>query len=1278
MGGFFGGGGNNISTSETPAAGVKFQSSSYGAMIPIVYGKTRIAPNIVWYGDFVAVPHTSTQSGGGKGGGQSYSNTTYTYTASFMLGLCEGPIQSVGKAWIGTSSQDATNKFAQLHGGYDQMPWSYLQGAHPDQAVAYRGLALVAANGYDLGTSPNLPNHNFEVTGALTFDAETGTYGANPKDIIWDLLQNQHYGVPGIDAGWLGDWQAYSNYCIATGLLLSPAYTSQTAANQMIEDLVNATNSGIYFSEAKIKIVPYGDASAYGNGVTYTPDFGEMPSIGDDDFQPSDSEDPVIVVRNGIGQTRNASSSAVAYNQFTIEYLDRENDYNVATITVQDQAHIDTYGLRPASVMQYHQIVDGSVAATVVQIALQRSISIRNQYKFKLGWQWCGLEPTDIVCLNDSVLGLVDYPVRLLSAEEDDAGVISFVAEDAPLGAFSHVKHTPPSGQGYSANTIIAPGSTHEPVIFQPTNAMTAPNAELWIAASGGEFWGGCEVWASDSNYAYKRIGVIYNPARHGVLTQSLPDGTDPDTTHTLYADLTASRGQLLSGSQADADNLVTLLWVDGEIMSYETANLSGQYQYGLTYLRRGQLGSESTSHPQGAKLARLDDAIFKYVLPQNRIGSTLWIKLPAFNIYGQGLQSLDQATAYSFTPEGAKPNPLTSLATTSGTFEVTINWAFSQGQLDRDYTEIWASTTQNFADAKILTSAKSPSSQFAHVGLYPGTKWYYWGRVVDTSGNYSDFLPSTTQSGIEGAASTNADDILAALEKAIGLQQLADEIAQPIGKIDALDFASTWEQSNNQVLKDGLTALKSQASLQASAQVTTEKTERTQDNAALAQQITTVAATAGQALAAVQTEQTARASGDNALAQSVVAVQARLNTGDYAAVKETVTATASALDGVKAKYLLQVDANGHVSAINLQSGDDGGSMVFLADKFMMAKPDGTGASPLLEIGTVNGVNVLGFKGALIGASGTFSGALQAASGTFLGELQAATGSFAGSLMAGVLDFSALAGHTENRSSPGVYYFTLAADESRIRYQIMAGGGGGAMGHGGEWNEAAGGGGGGGAGEYRTGTIELSPGTQIRVIVGSGGAGGTTPYNVGYYDNWPANGSAGTYSSVDYWNGSSWVTLVSANPGQGGSAAPFNHWGGGGQNGWFTAGSGGSGYPSGASAVGGNAENGASAAGGAGASTVWGRGGSPGYPNAGWGGAGTGYGAGGGGAAGTHEWSGDSAWNRGSSGGGGSGTGGKAIIEFFNPNTVVLRSEFITLSQRVTAIENRLVTAGIS
>src|SRR6201996_4827708 len=90
-------------------SGLQLQSSAYGKVIPIVYGTTRIAPNLIWYGDFVATPHTSNSSsgggkggvtggGGGKGGGGSGS-TTYTYSAAVALGLCEGPIAGIGNVW---------------------------------------------------------------------------------------------------------------------------------------------------------------------------------------------------------------------------------------------------------------------------------------------------------------------------------------------------------------------------------------------------------------------------------------------------------------------------------------------------------------------------------------------------------------------------------------------------------------------------------------------------------------------------------------------------------------------------------------------------------------------------------------------------------------------------------------------------------------------------------------------------------------------------------------------------------------------------------------------------------------------------------------------------------------------------------------------------------------------------------------------------------------------------------------------------------------------------
>ncbi len=307
------------------------------------------------------------------------------------------------------------------------------------------------------------------------------------------------------------------------------------------------------------------------------------------------------------------------------------------------------------------------------------------------------------------------------------------------------------------------------------------------------------------------------------------------------------------------------------------------------------------------------------------------------------------------------------------------------------------------------------------------------------------------------------------------------------------------------------------------------------------------------------------------------------------------------------------------------------------------------------------------FSGQLIGASGTFSGNLQAASGTFIGELIAATGTFGGKLMAGVIDLGSLTGRSEPRTSPGVYYFALASDESRVRYQLMAGGGGGGSGKGGEWNTPAGGGGGGGAGQLVSGTLELPPGTQIRVIVGYGGAGA---------NSWASSGASGTYSSIAYWTGSYWQDLRVANPGGGGAGAPIIYYDNADND--CVNGGGGGGYPGGGQGPNGDTADGGAAAGGNGASTVWGGGGGAGWPNVGWGSNGSGFGSGGGGGAGYHGWRHSGAdWNHGLFGGGGAGMGGKAIIEFFNPNTVVLRGEYTALDQRVTSIEQRLTTAGI-
>lgn len=72
------------------------QSSAYGAPIPIIFGTQRVAGNVIWAAD--AEEHAHTEGQGGKGG-PSQDLTTYSYTRSFAVAICEGPIVGIRRIW---------------------------------------------------------------------------------------------------------------------------------------------------------------------------------------------------------------------------------------------------------------------------------------------------------------------------------------------------------------------------------------------------------------------------------------------------------------------------------------------------------------------------------------------------------------------------------------------------------------------------------------------------------------------------------------------------------------------------------------------------------------------------------------------------------------------------------------------------------------------------------------------------------------------------------------------------------------------------------------------------------------------------------------------------------------------------------------------------------------------------------------------------------------------------------------------------------------------------
>lgn len=137
------------------------QTSTYGTAIPRIYGTIATLGNIFWLqGDrLTEVATVSKQKSGGKGGGGKSTVTTYSYFATFAVGLCQGEIAGVRRIWVGSnliydagsddvstiaaSNQIATG-FKIYFGSETQTPDQRMQADKGvDNTPAYRGLAYI-------------------------------------------------------------------------------------------------------------------------------------------------------------------------------------------------------------------------------------------------------------------------------------------------------------------------------------------------------------------------------------------------------------------------------------------------------------------------------------------------------------------------------------------------------------------------------------------------------------------------------------------------------------------------------------------------------------------------------------------------------------------------------------------------------------------------------------------------------------------------------------------------------------------------------------------------------------------------------------------------------------------------------------------------------------------------------------------------------------------------------------------------------------------------------
>lgn len=201
------------------------------------------------------------------------------------------------------------------------------------------------------------------------------------------------------------------------------------------------------------------------------------------------------------------------------------------------------------------------------------------------------------------------------------------------------------------------------------------------------------------------------------------------------------------------------------------------------------------------------------------RWGSSEWVKIPRTGeqvadvrgiysgqylarvraVSAQGVQSLPTNSVLTTLEGKTSPPPvLAFLNTTPIVFGIRLDWGFPAGSSDALLTEIRYGTTNDLNLAQSLGTHAYPTATTTLQGLAAGRNLFFWGRLIDKTGNVGEWLGP-----IMGTSSADADEILDYLTGQITETELGSYLTSEIDKISGVGPGSV-----NQRIEDAVASV--------------------------------------------------------------------------------------------------------------------------------------------------------------------------------------------------------------------------------------------------------------------------------------------------------------------------------------------------------------------------------------------------------------------------------------------------------------------------------------
>ncbi|HIE5947119.1 TPA: phage tail protein [Burkholderia cepacia] len=731
-----------------------------------------------------------------------------------------------------------------------------------DRKLRYPMTALVGMT-FDARSFSQVPVRSYHIRGLIVrvpsnYDPETRTYSGpwngtfkpawtnNPAWIFYDLLLNDRYGLgKTVDASMIDKWGLYeiARYCdvmVSDGRGgVEPRFT----CNCVIQSVADA-----------YKVLQ--DIASVFRGISY---WGPGAVVASADM-PSD---PVYVytAANVIdGAFRYVGSERkTRYTVALVSYNDPSNQYKQAVEYVPDDDGIARYGVIKTQVTAF------GCTSQAQAHRLGRWLLLTSRYEsgtvsFKVGMDGVLVGPGQVIAIADPRKAGRRIGGRIRAAA-GNVVTLDKAPTVAPGDRFTAIL---PSGvaQYRAVKSVngdvltLADRFDADPVpgaVWMLENAEVAAQLYRVVSVQEGD---------DDGRIEYTITATMHEPGKYAAIDDGAQIQQRPVTVVPPSVQAPPANVRITTYSAVDQGISKTTM-----VIAWDAANNA------VTYLpewrkdngewvsvpRTGGLQVEVPGIYQGRYVAR--------VRAQNVMNVT---SLPATSVETQlkGKTSL--------------PPAVVSLKAAGVVYGINLDWAFpGDGTAgDTQRTELWYSRTPNRADAIKLSDYAFPQASTSMQGLAVGQVFYFWARLVDTTGNIGPWFPANG-SGVQGQPSTNQSEYEKYFAGQISRSALSEDLKKPIDAIPGIQQGVTDNATAiAKEVKDRADAITKEAkdradavaeeARQRGAAVASEQQARQSADSSLGQRIDTVTASVGDAAAAVKREEAARIDADGALGKRV------------------------------------------------------------------------------------------------------------------------------------------------------------------------------------------------------------------------------------------------------------------------------------------------------------------------------------------------------------------------------------------------------------------------